>query len=328
MRRVAAAIALSVGILVPSIASAGRFEGTNLPFAKVLEKAKASKRLVLLDFVRPGCAWCTALERETFSDARVAKALDDFVLARYDAETEGGRGVAQRYRVRGFPTLVVVDAAGRGGRPPRRLLAAREVPGRDRADPRGRGDAPRARGRPREGARRRRGRRRVRAEARARRPRRGDGAARPRRLAGRRLGGRPPRRPRGARRDRARARRHGGRARGVRRRRSRRRPKSPAADDARVARVRLLASEGRLAKALEEAETARGVVRDPAKRAALEETTFHLQRAGLERTLVRWGEGAARGEGRRVAALGRQGRARERRWRSGPRCAGSSARPT
>src|SRR5262245_47235756 len=132
MRRVVAAIALSVGVLVPSLASAGRFEGTNLPFAKVLERAKASKRLALLDFVRPGCTWCTALERETFADERVVKALDGFVPARYDAETEGGRGVAQRYRVRGFPTLVVVDAAGAevdrlvGYSPPEKFLAEAE----------------------------------------------------------------------------------------------------------------------------------------------------------------------------------------------------------
>src|SRR5262249_40637652 len=105
MRRVLAALSLAAGLLAASPALRGRFEGTNPAFAKVLEQAKALRRPALLEFVRPDCTWCAALEKETFSDARVAKALDGFVLARYDAETEGGRGPAQRYRVRGFPTV-------------------------------------------------------------------------------------------------------------------------------------------------------------------------------------------------------------------------------
>lgn len=301
MRRLAlvAALALAGGAL-PAPAWAGRFEGTNPSFPKVLERAKASKRLVLIDVVRPDCVWCQALERDTFSDARVAAALDGFVLARYDAETEGGRGVAQRYRVRGFPTLVVVDAAGQevdrlvGFSPPETFLAETE---RIRA---GEATLP------------------VLAAAHAKAP--GDPAAAiayAKKLA--RAGdpaaaavldpvvaaaaaGSPGRlETLLARADVALERGDSDGAMAAWQKVVDEAPRSDAAADARVARVRRLASEGSVARALEEAEAARGVVKDPARLASIEEVAFRLQRAGLERTLVRWGEGAA--EAKDAAAL-------------------------
>ena len=88
------------------------FPATNLPLAEILAKAKPGKRLVMLDVVTEQCAWCRALERDTFGAAEVAKALDGYVIARYDAGQDRGREVADRFRVRAYPTVLFTDAEG------------------------------------------------------------------------------------------------------------------------------------------------------------------------------------------------------------------------
>jgi thioredoxin-related protein len=89
-----------------------RFDSTNAPLLDVLAKARASDRIVMMELFTASCAWCRVLERETFRAAEVAAALVPVLCVRYDAGSEAGRVVAGRYRVRGFPTVVLVDARG------------------------------------------------------------------------------------------------------------------------------------------------------------------------------------------------------------------------
>jgi thiol-disulfide isomerase/thioredoxin len=82
-------------------ASAGVvFEAHDLPFADALAKAQAATKPVFVDFSTDWCGWCRRLEKDVFS--------------REDVDAEKGEGIelAKRYAAHGFPTLVVVDAAG------------------------------------------------------------------------------------------------------------------------------------------------------------------------------------------------------------------------
>ena len=117
----AAVFALAVG--VPCVAAAGDdapaaghvgvvFEPGAPAFADVLAKAKAEQKVVFLDFATDWCGWCKKLDKDTFSQASVAAAMKGFVAVHVDAEKGEGVGLAKRYGARGFPTLVVVDAAG------------------------------------------------------------------------------------------------------------------------------------------------------------------------------------------------------------------------
>ncbi len=116
---VAAALAVAVGS--PCVARAGddakphagvAFEPGTPPFADVLAKAKAEQKLVFVDFATEWCGWCKRLDKDTFSQASVAEAMKGFVAVHVDAEKGEGVALAKKYGARGFPTLVIVDAAG------------------------------------------------------------------------------------------------------------------------------------------------------------------------------------------------------------------------
>lgn len=88
------------------------FEAGTPPFATLLAKARAERKVVFVDFTTEWCGWCKKLEQDTFSKPEVAAAMTGFVCVHVDAEKGEGIGLASRYGARGFPTMVVVDDAG------------------------------------------------------------------------------------------------------------------------------------------------------------------------------------------------------------------------
>jgi thiol:disulfide interchange protein len=80
-------------------------------FDEALGRAQSEHRLLLVDVYTDWCGWCKKLDREVFSDARVAEAAKNLVAIRVNAE-KGGEKVAERYDVQGFPTILFVDGSG------------------------------------------------------------------------------------------------------------------------------------------------------------------------------------------------------------------------
>lgn len=81
----------------------------DLPAA--LSRAGSEKKLVMVDFYADWCQWCKRLDKNTFSDADVQKALAQIVTVRLNGEREG-RDAAARFNVEGYPTLIFLNAAG------------------------------------------------------------------------------------------------------------------------------------------------------------------------------------------------------------------------
>src|SRR5262245_4891497 len=80
------------------------FEPGPPPFATVLAKARAEKKVVFVDFSTEWCGWCKKLEQEVFSRPEVAKAMTGFVNVHVDAEkSPEGPSLAKTYGARGFP---------------------------------------------------------------------------------------------------------------------------------------------------------------------------------------------------------------------------------
>ncbi len=92
-------------------------------FKKAQEQAKASNKLLLVDFTGSDwCGWCIRLDREVFSKPEFQEyAKKNLVLLEIDfprrkVQSESmkkqNEQLADQYRVQGFPTVVVLNGAG------------------------------------------------------------------------------------------------------------------------------------------------------------------------------------------------------------------------
>jgi protein disulfide-isomerase len=107
-----------------SLVSSPASEGWQTDFNAALAQAGNAHKLVLLDFTGSDwCGWCIKLSKDIFSrtefkdfaaknlvlvevDFPARKALPDALKAQNDA-------LAAKFAVEGFPTLVLVDSAGK-----------------------------------------------------------------------------------------------------------------------------------------------------------------------------------------------------------------------
>ena len=86
-------------------------------------------KLVLLDFETDWCVWCDRLDADTYTDERVIEfAKQNLISKKIDAEKDSGPEQKKKYRVRGYPTILLLDTDGNevdrivGYRPPDEFL--------------------------------------------------------------------------------------------------------------------------------------------------------------------------------------------------------------
>jgi thioredoxin-related protein len=75
------------------------------------QSARASHRPLILYFKMANCVYCRKMEKETFSDKALAADIQErFVAANVTLEQHAD--LVRQYRVRTFPTTVIVTPAG------------------------------------------------------------------------------------------------------------------------------------------------------------------------------------------------------------------------
>ncbi len=82
-----------------------------LSFDAALAEAKRTNKHLMVDFFTTWCGPCKKLDQVTWKDAKVVEWIDETCVAlKLDAERE--TGLAVRYKVTGYPTIVFADATG------------------------------------------------------------------------------------------------------------------------------------------------------------------------------------------------------------------------
>ena len=77
-----------------------------------LARAKASGKLVFIDFEATWCGPCHTMDEWIWTDAEVTARLNEgFVGVKIDADLE--KAIVQRYTIAGYPTMMVVDGTGK-----------------------------------------------------------------------------------------------------------------------------------------------------------------------------------------------------------------------
>ena len=99
-------------------------DGWMTDHAKALEKAKADKKMVVMDFTGSDwCGWCIKLDKEVFDQKDFKEYADkNLVLLKLDFPqkkkltqllTKQNEKLMQEYKVEGFPTVIVLDSEGK-----------------------------------------------------------------------------------------------------------------------------------------------------------------------------------------------------------------------
>lgn len=84
-----------------------------LTLEEALSASRASGKPVLLDLAAIWCPSCRKLDQKVLSDPAVVEAIrNKYVFTRVEFESATGETVQQKYQVKGFPTLLVVDGNG------------------------------------------------------------------------------------------------------------------------------------------------------------------------------------------------------------------------
>ncbi len=82
-------------------------------FDEALKLAKKENKLIFLDIYAIWCGPCKRLKSNTFSSAEVGSLYNrKFINVALDGEKGEGLELAQKYGVRGYPTLLFLDYKG------------------------------------------------------------------------------------------------------------------------------------------------------------------------------------------------------------------------
>ena len=117
-------LAYLLAFLLLPLAVLGASDKWVTDYDAAIEAAKASDKHVLVDFTGSDwCGWCIRLKDEVFSkDEFKAYADENFVLLMVDFprrkklpadQTRRNRELAGKFDVKGFPTIVILDAEGK-----------------------------------------------------------------------------------------------------------------------------------------------------------------------------------------------------------------------
>ena len=84
---------------------------TNIALDEIINNN--TDKLVLVDFETEWCVWCDRLDTDTYTDQRVIEfAKKNLISKKIDAEKNNGPQQKKKYRIMGYPTILLLDSEG------------------------------------------------------------------------------------------------------------------------------------------------------------------------------------------------------------------------
>lgn len=81
---------------------------------EALAEAKQENKYIFLDIYASWCGPCKKLKRTTFKDEAVGNYFNsNFINMTMDGETKEGLELAEKYDIRAYPTLLIIDPNGK-----------------------------------------------------------------------------------------------------------------------------------------------------------------------------------------------------------------------
>ena len=116
------AIALFTALALIQVSAGEISWTTDVPNA--VEKAKAEKKLVMLDFTGSDwCGWCIKLNKEIFSKPEFVEYAQKNIVAveldfprskkQSEALKEANQKLQKKYNIKGYPTIIVLNGEGK-----------------------------------------------------------------------------------------------------------------------------------------------------------------------------------------------------------------------
>jgi tetratricopeptide (TPR) repeat protein len=113
-RRILTAAIVVCALLVLPLANAfaGEVAWDQPPYKDILKKAQKEDSHVFIDFYATWCGPCKRLDQVTYKDEKVVAYLNSIVAVKYDAEKDEGKVLAKQFKVKAYPTLVLLGPDG------------------------------------------------------------------------------------------------------------------------------------------------------------------------------------------------------------------------
>jgi thiol:disulfide interchange protein len=80
---------------------------------EALSAAETQSKSVMVKFHADWCHFCKKMDRVTFTDKNVQKALNDYIPVKVDVDTKEGLNFAKQYGITELPTIIMFDKNGK-----------------------------------------------------------------------------------------------------------------------------------------------------------------------------------------------------------------------